>query len=291
MARLASGKASRTARMTAAIRYRHFLGGAEPRVFLDREGGMFLDWRTMAMAAPTPVSDWAFGRLLGPVRAIEGEVLARARFVEDRLRAMTAQGLTQLLVLGAGFDTTAQRMAGSGLRIYEVDHPATQSEKQAIIARNPGIHHDAVFVPVDFARDDLVTSLRAAGFDPKRRALVSWLGVTMYLDQSVTVETLLQLRTILAKTSEVIFDAFPRAEETAAEERPMFAAIKAFTGARGEPMIGAFDGPAFRSAMADSGYDIAECLDGDAMRDRWFKTQPAIVQPPRSALLFRLVAT
>lgn len=290
MARLASGRASRTARLTAAIRYRHFLGGAEPRVFLDREAGMFLDWRTMAMAAPTPFSDWAFGRLLGPIRAIEGEVLARARFVEDRLKALTAQGPTQLIVLGAGFDTTAQRNAGGVLRIFEVDHPATQSEKRAIIARNPGVRHEAVFVPVDFAHDDLVAALRAAGFDPEQRALVSWLGVTMYLDQSVTVQTLLKLRTILASTSEVIFDAFPRAEETVAEERPMFAAMKAFTRARGEPMIGAFDTPAFRSAMVDSGYEIAECIDGDAMRDRWFKTQPAIVQPPRSALLFRLIA-
>lgn len=290
MARLASGRASRTARLTAAIRYRHFLGGAEPRVFLDREAGMFLDWRTMAMAAPTPFSDWAFGRLLGPIRAIEGEVLARARFVEDRLHAMTAQGLTQLIVLGAGFDTTAQRMGGSDLRIFEVDHPATQTEKRAIIARNPGVRHDAVFVPVDFAHDTLVTALRDAGFDPKRQTLVSWLGVTMYLDQSVTVETLLQLRTILASTSEVIFDAFPRTEEIVAEERPMFAAMKAFTGARGEPMIGAFNTPAFQSSMADSGYEIAEILDGEAMRDRWFATQPAIVQPPRSALLFRLLA-
>jgi methyltransferase (TIGR00027 family) len=290
MARLASGKASRTARMTAAIRYRHFLGGAEPRVFLDREAGLFLDWRTMALAAPTPVSDRAFGRLLGPVRAIEGEVLARARYVDDALIAGIADGLAQLIVLGAGFDATAQRMAGTALRVFEVDHPATQSEKRAILARNPQVRHEAIFVPVDFAQDDLVTALKAAGFDPVQRTLVSWLGVTMYLEQSVTVDTLMRLRSILSIGSEVIFDAYPRVEEMAAEDRPMFAALKAFTAARGEPMIGAFNTPAFKASMAGSGFGIAEILDGKAMRERWFREQPRIVQPPRSVLLLRLVA-
>lgn len=290
MARLASGRASRTARMTAAIRYRHYLGGAEPRVFSDREAGLFLDWRTLALAAPTPWADWMMGRLLGPVRAVEGEVLARARFVEERLAARMVEGLDQLIVLGAGFDTTAQRLGGAALTVFEVDHPATQQEKRRILARYPEVVHPARFVPVDFARDDAVDALLAAGFDRARPALVSWLGVTMYLEQTVTVATLKDLRPILAVGSEVVFDAFPRREELVDEEVALFAAMRAFTRARGEPMIGAFDSPAFRAAMAGSGYAIAETLDGDDMRRRWFDGQPRAIWPPRSALVVRLVA-
>lgn len=276
--------------MTAAIRYRHFLGGADPRVFLDREAGLFLDWRTLAMAAPTPLSDWAFGRLLGPIRAIEGEVLARARYVDDVLAETRENPARQLIVLGAGFDTTAQRIDPSELTVFEVDHPATQHEKRGILARNPAVRHPARFVPVDFARDDPVNGLLAAGFDPALRTLVSWLGVTMYLDQQVTVSTLRHLRTILSRGSEVVFDAYPRREEMKAEDRATFVAIRAFTAARGEPMVGAFDTPSFRRAMQDSGYAITQILDGEAMRERWFREQPAIIQPPRSVLLFRLTA-
>lgn len=276
--------------MTAAIRYRHFLGGADPRVFLDREAGLFLDWRTLAMAAPTPLSDWAFGRLLGPVRAIEGEVLARARYVEDVLAEGREFPVRQLIVLGAGYDTTAQRIDPSELSVFEVDHPATQQEKRGILARNPSVSHPARFVPVDFARDDPVQGLLAAGFDPSLKTLVSWLGVTMYLDQHVTVSTLHQLRTILSAGSEVVFNAYPRREEMKPEDRATFIAIRAFTAARGEPMIGAFDTPAFRRAMKGGGYEVTEILDGEAMRQRWFMQQPAIIQPPRSVLLFRLTA-
>lgn len=288
MARLASGRASRTARMTAAIRYRHFLGGAKPLVIADREAGLFLDWRSAAWAMPTPVSDWAFGRALGPMRGIEGEVLARSRLVEDRFDALIGEGLAQVLVLGAGFDTMALRRATSGCTFFEVDHPATQSEKQAILAQKHRRCDHIRFVPVDFARDDLVTALTKAGFDPAARTLVSWLGVTMYLEQSVSVQTLTRLRPLLGTGSEVVFDAYPRREELAPGEEWLFAGMKAFTASRGEPMIGAFNSPAFAEAMADSGYAISEILNGDAMATRWFANQPHMIRPPRSVLLYRL---
>jgi methyltransferase (TIGR00027 family) len=288
MARLASGRASRTARMTAAIRYRHWLGGAKPLVFADREAGMFLDAGTALLAAPTPVSDWAFGRLLGPVRGVEGEVLARARYVDEAFEADLADGLDQMIVLGAGFDTSALRHNGSGCRFFEVDHPATQGEKRATLARK-GLGGDIAFVAVDFATDDLAAALLAAGFDPRRRALVSWLGVTMYLAQQVSIATLATLRTILAPGSGVIFDAFPRDADLTPAERPMFAAMRAFTATRGEPMTG-WDSAAFASAIAGAGYQIAEIVTGDVARKRWFAKQPAIIHPPVSALFYRLRA-
>ena len=290
MARLASGRASRTARMTAAIRHRHHVGGAKPLVFDDAHAWLFLDLPSLMMATPTPVSDWAFGRMLGPVRGIEGEVLARSAYVEEALTAGLAEGLGQVILLGAGFDTTALTHAESGCTFYEVDHPATQAEKQAVLARHPALQQNTRFVPVDFTKDDLVASLVAAGFDPKRPALVSWLGVVMYLDQAVTVATLASLRTILAPGSAVIFDAYPRREEIVPEERAMFAAMRAFTASRGEPMIGAFNSPAFAESMTNSGWRIDEIVDGDAMRSRWFANQPRIIHPPRSVLFYRLVA-
>lgn len=290
MARLASGRASRTARMTAAIRYRHFLGGTKPLVFADREAGLFLDWRSAAWAMPTPMSDWAFGRAIGPLRGIEGEVLARSRFVEDRFDALCATGLTQVLVLGSGFDTMALRHSNSGCIFFEVDHPATQSEKQAILASKGRGCDNIRFVPVDFAQDDLVKALGKAGFDPAVKTLVSWLGVTMYLEQAVSVATLAALRPLLATGSEIVFDAYPRQAELAPGEELLFAAMKAFTASRGEPMIGGFNSPDFAKAMVGSGYDIAEIVNGEAMEKRWFGNQPRMIRPPRSVLLYRLTA-
>ncbi len=290
MARLAEGKASRTARITAAMRYRHLLGGVRPLVFEDRFAHLFIDLPSAVAALPMPLTDLALGRLLGPVRGFEGEVLARSRYVEEALAPRLEAGLEQVVVLGAGFDTTALRYAGSGCRFFEIDHPATQAEKRAILARQPALGADLVFVPVDFARDDLAQALLAAGFDAARPALVSWLGVTMYLEQRVTVATLHTLRRVLAPGSVVIFDAYPRREETTLAEQPMFAAARMLTASQGEPMIGSFDSRAFARAVDGKGWRIAERMKGDAMRERWFAHQARVLWPPRSALFYRLEA-
>ena len=291
MARLASGRASRTARLTAAMRHRHVLGGVRPLVFEDRYAHLFLDLPSAMMAVPTPLSDLAIGRLIGPVRGIEGEVLARSRYVEDALVPLLRAGLDQVVVLGAGFDTTALQHADSRCRFFEVDHPATQAEKRAILARSPGLARNISFVPVDFAKDDLARSLTAAGFDASRRALVSWLGVTMYLRPSVVLATLATLRPVLAPASRLIFDAYPRREDIAFDERPLFAAARALTAREGEPMVGAFDSEMFAASIHGTGWRIADILKGDAMRKRWFRHQPRILWPPRSVLFYTLEAT
>lgn len=290
MARLARGKASRTARATAAMRARHAAGGVEPLVFEDRFAHLFLDLQSLPMAVPMPFSDRALGRIFGPVRGLEGEVLARSRYVEEALTPRLADGLDQVIILGAGFDTTALHHATSDARFFEVDHPATQAEKRAILSKHPGLGGAIVFVAVDFAKDDLVERLLAAGLDPERQSLVSWLGVVMYLEQSVTLATLGALRQVSPKGSLVIFDAYPRDAEIVEEEKRMFAATRAATGMLGEPMIGAFDSPAFAKALPKTGWRIADRITGDEMRARWFEQQPHILWPPRSVLFYALEA-
>lgn len=290
MARLAQGKASRTARATVAMRHRHHAGGIPPLVFDDAFAKYFLDLPSLLIAAPTPVSDWALGRTMGPVRALEGEVLARSRYVEEALTPRLAEGVGQVVILGAGFDTTALRHTDSDCRFYEVDHPATQAAKRAILAKHPELEHDTVFVPVDFAKDDLAEALLAAGWDRTRPGFVSWLGVTMYLEQAVTMATLAKLRAVMAPGSPLIFDAFPRSEDGIGNEQLMFGAVKAFTASRGEPMPAGFDMSAFAAAVENAGWRIADIMRGDAMRETWFAHQPKAIWPPRSALFYTLEA-
>ena len=96
------------------------------------------------------------------------------------------------MILGAGLDTYAYRTPPSDdLRIFEVDHPATQAWKrerlaEAGIAVPPGLH----FVAVDFERETLADRLDAAGFDPARPAFFSWLGVVPYLTETAVFATL-----------------------------------------------------------------------------------------------------
>ncbi len=272
------------------MRARHAAGGIRPRVFSDEYAKLFVDGPSLALSIPTPLTDWVVGRVAGPLRALEGEVIARSRYVEEALTAAIADRVDQIIILGAGFDTTALRHAGKGLRFFEVDHPATQSEKQAVLVANPDAQHDISFVPVDFVTDDLAVALTVAGLDPKSPIFCSWLGVVMYLEQSATLETLATLRKVAAPGSQVLFDAYPRPEETDRDEQLLFAAARTFTAGLGEPMLGQFDSDAFARDIGATGWAIEDRINGTEMRKRWFAGQPRVLHPPKSALFYRLVA-
>jgi O-methyltransferase involved in polyketide biosynthesis len=81
---------------------------------------------------------------------------ARSRIAEDALSRAVERGIQQVVILGAGLDTFGLRNPHGArqIRIYEVDHPATQAWKrqrlaEAQIALPPWL----ILVPVDFERD------------------------------------------------------------------------------------------------------------------------------------------
>ena len=117
------------------------------------------------------------------------------------------RGVRQIVILGAGLDTFALRNPHGALdiRIYEVDHPATQAWKrqrlaEAQIALPPWL----TFVPVDFERDDVGEKLAAAGFQQNTPAFFTWLGVVPYLTQDAIGRTLDYMSSI--QDAEVVFD-------------------------------------------------------------------------------------
>jgi methyltransferase (TIGR00027 family) len=111
-------------------------------------------------------------------------VCVRSRFAEDTAEEAASRGIGQYVILGAGLDSFACRRGGqrARLRIFEVDHPATQAwKRQRLAALGLPSPPDLAFVPADLERQPLRDALAAAGFDASAPAVFSWLGVTMYL--------------------------------------------------------------------------------------------------------------
>jgi len=132
---------------------------------------------------------------------------ARSRIAEDALSKAVERGIRQIVILGAGLDTFALRNphGAQQIRIYEVDHPATQAWKgqrlaEAQIALPPWL----ILVPVDFERDDVGEKLVAAGFQQNSPAFFTWLGVVPYLTRDAIGRTLDYMSSI--QNSEVVFD-------------------------------------------------------------------------------------
>jgi methyltransferase (TIGR00027 family) len=108
-----------------------------------------------------------------------GTVAVRTRYVDDAVTAALENGVEQVVILGAGFDSRAYRIPGiARTRVFEVDHPATQAEKKRVVARRLGVlPPHVVFVPIDFSTHTLDAVMPAAGFRSSARTFFICEGV------------------------------------------------------------------------------------------------------------------
>lgn len=186
---------------------------------------------------------------------------ARSRFAEDCLDAAVARGVRQLVVLGAGLDTFALRNphAALGLRIFEVDHPATQAWKRDRLREsNFAVSETLTFAPVDLASQSLAEELEAAGFQAARPAFFCWLGVVPYLRREAISAILGYIATLPG--SEVVFDYSEPLENYSPERRANVAAVAERTAAMGEPWLSYFDPAGIANDLRGQGFAELEDL-------------------------------
>jgi methyltransferase (TIGR00027 family) len=121
---------------------------------------------------------------------IWGGMLCRKRYADDQVTAAVADGVNQIVVLGAGMDTRGYRLGGSA-RVFEVDLAANLDTKRARVRAALGAIPDHVrLVPVDFETDHLADALTDAGVEIDRPVMVVWEAVTQYLTESAVRHTL-----------------------------------------------------------------------------------------------------
>jgi len=112
-------------------------------------------------------------------------LVARSRYAEELLARAVAEQARQYVLLGVGLDTFAYRNPWPQLRVFEVDHPATQQWKRELLQTSAiPIPPNLTYVPVDFECQSLSEQLQAAGFDPTQPSFFAWLGVVPYLTLS-----------------------------------------------------------------------------------------------------------
>jgi methyltransferase (TIGR00027 family) len=227
---------SNTALTAAAARAAHLIVDDLPVIFADALASALLGDRADELIG--------FHRAHGGHVVLSGaraQVTCRSRYTEDRLAQCVHDGLTQYVILGAGLDSFAYRgELADRVRVFEVDHPATQDWKRRSLsaARIPD-PRGVTFVPLDFESGALTARLVQAGFDASRPALVSWLGVTMYLTREAIGETLGAIGR-LAPGTEIIADyMLPAGMRDSAGET--YAELVAPVAAqRGEPWLSFF---------------------------------------------------
>ncbi|MBO9498972.1 MAG: class I SAM-dependent methyltransferase [Novosphingobium sp.] len=211
-------------------------------------------------------------------------IAARSAHAEAKLaEAVERRGASQLVVLGAGFDTFACRNPfGDALRVFEVDHPATQAwKRERLAAMEIEPPRWPTFAGVDFERESFAEALVRAGFDPQRRSFVFWLGVSMYLSPAAIDATLAAVAG-WPGGGEIVFDyAEPQHDGMSEQGKAARAALQARVAAVGEPMIGWLEPEALHARLAALGYRAVEDLAGIDLAERFLG--PEIAAAARAA--------
>lgn len=134
---------------------------------------------------------------------------ARDRYIDDYLAGRLRAGFDQLVILGAGLDSRAYRFEGlcGRVRVFELDHPATQEPKVRRVREVLGqLPEHVTYVPIDFNQQSLAERLAAHGYEPGALTVFIWQGVTYYLDPQAVDGTLDFIARCSAPGSSVIFD-------------------------------------------------------------------------------------
>jgi len=200
-----AGRPSVTAEAVALARAAEQLRPEGERIVDDPYARMFL-----GRAAQTALAAW---KLNGPATRLIKRldpggvtyVACRHRYLDDQLAGALDDGVEQVVLLGAGYDSRAYRFADAlaGRPVFEVDLAPISRRKARLIAAHAAELPDTDVrrVEIDFETQTLAGTLTAAGFRLGESTFVVWEGVSMYLTRSAVKSTIAALHDVCAPGS------------------------------------------------------------------------------------------
>lgn len=182
-----------------------------------------------------------------------GNVIIRTRYTEDRLDAAMTNGMLQYVSLGAGMDSFCFRRPElvPTLKIFEIDHPATQEMKmKRLAAAGLTPPSNVEYISADFERETVGDVLHKSTYDRKIPAFFSWLGVTMYLTRQAIFQTIRSISENASAGSELVFNYL-----NATAWSPEAKSMKSDTP---EPIVSRICPEDVRNKLRDCGFEVLE---------------------------------
>jgi methyltransferase (TIGR00027 family) len=215
----------------------------------------------------------------------------RSRAIDDALFDFVKAGGRQVLVLGAGFDSRASRLSDAleGVRVFEVDHPATQAQKRAAMERAQVTSADVRYVAWDFERDPmsaLPARLAEQGHDARTPTFTIWEGVTMYLTNDAIEASMSAIRTLSSAGSVLAFTYFER--ERIDRPPPLVGVVQRVVASRGEPFRWGLEKSDVRAWLEARGFSLER--DNDAQELAREMLPPRFAKRIRDAMSHVVIA-
>jgi methyltransferase (TIGR00027 family) len=267
---------SSTAFRAATLRAVHQLIDEDPKILNDPIVLRLLDASTLDHIRLNP-NKFRTPRMV----VMRSHIVLRSRYTEDRLAEAVDNGVRQYLMLGAGLDTFPYRQPrwASVLRIFEVDHSASQrSKRERLALAGIEVPSNVELVACDFETTPLSDCLRRSSFDLGKPAFLSWLGVTMYLSTDA-IDAVFRFVDSLPKSSEIVF-TFASPASTAKEKCPE-PSIVAFAAAHGEPWRTRFEPNELTRKLHGLGFSTVSFLSPSEADTRYFRSRHDGLHAPR----------
>jgi methyltransferase (TIGR00027 family) len=188
-------------------------------------------------------------------------MLVRTRFIDELMERAVRGGATQLVILGAGFDTRAHRFTGllKDTAVIEIDYPSTQEyKKRRVEAALGGVPANVQYAPIDFARESLGEVLRRVGFQPGLKTYYICEGVSMYVPEEGMKQTLRSIAAESAPGSLLLLEYINRGGLELLRKNPMGMIRNAFDW--GEPFVFGVPDGQDREYFLEVGLELGETL-------------------------------
>ena len=198
---------------------------------------------------------------------------ARERHIDDTLEASLAEGLEQLVILGAGYDARAYRFEAlkTGVKVFEVDHPATQAvklKKLAAIFGAPPAH--VTYVAIDFNEQSLSERLFQSGYAEWLKTLFIWQGVTPYLTPQAVDDTLAFVAGHSGPGSSIIFDYMDATLLSGPPRRGEIRNMRRYRRLSGEGLVFGIPMASIQAFLEERGLTQVHNADHEALARAYF---------------------
>jgi methyltransferase (TIGR00027 family) len=280
----AGREASRTAIGTAYLRAAHQLLDAPPRVLEDP-----VAVRLLGKDASQNICEAATRYRSPEMNALRSHVVLRSRFAEDRLAAAVQRGVSQYVILGAGFDTFAFRQPdwAKSLKIFEIDHRETQLVKQSFLTKaSLDLPANVRFAQIDFEHESLLEGLGRHLVSLEEPTFFSWLGVTMYLNETA-IDAALKSMAAYPSGSEVVLTFKQPMVKTTGKAAEATQKLAENVASMGEPFVSFFEPKAMEAKLTNAGFSKVEFLDLGTAGERYFALRPADLPRPKQINIVR----
>jgi methyltransferase (TIGR00027 family) len=194
---------------------------------------------------------------------IQLHYLARKRWIEMKVREAIAGGISQVVVVGAGFDLLAWRLADGfpTVEFFEIDHPATQRPKWEVLKGKTNFH----FITADLSRVSVRQALEGcAAFSFERPAASVAEGLTMYLEEEKVSNLLRELGEI---GGELIFTFMRKSADGSIQFRNENPLVGWWLGRRQEPFKWGISREDLEGFLAGSSLKFLEFADHETLRE------------------------